>query len=292
MNILSFDIEEWALAKERGYGSVEKCAQYDACLNKILDALAANDIQATFFCTGAMAEYYPEVVKTICSRGHEIGCHSYQHTWMNKIKKDEALEDTQRAIDSIEQCVGVKIQSYRAPAFSIGEKNKWMIEILAECGIIYDASIFPAERNYGGFPEFSHKTPCIVEYNGIRIKEFPICTTSLLGKEVAYSGGGYFRLFPLWFVLKELEKSQYAMFYFHMADMISDKEGIMPKKEYEEYFKEPGTIWARYLRYIKTNFGVTGNQSKFNKLLGSSQFINIAEADRQIDWTTVPSAVL
>ena len=30
MNILSFDIEEWALAKVRGYGDAERYAEYDA----------------------------------------------------------------------------------------------------------------------------------------------------------------------------------------------------------------------------------------------------------------------
>ena len=35
--------------------------------------------------------------------GHEIGCHSYQHTWMNKLAIDEAREDTHRAVDSLEQ---------------------------------------------------------------------------------------------------------------------------------------------------------------------------------------------
>ena len=36
----------------------------------------------------------------------------------------------------------------------IGESNKWMFEILASCGITCDASVFPASRDFGGFPGF------------------------------------------------------------------------------------------------------------------------------------------
>ena len=34
MNLLSFDIEEWALAKSGGYGTAERYAEYDAFLEK------------------------------------------------------------------------------------------------------------------------------------------------------------------------------------------------------------------------------------------------------------------
>ena len=39
MNVLTFDIEEWALAKSEGYGTAEKYAEYDVFLHKILDLL-------------------------------------------------------------------------------------------------------------------------------------------------------------------------------------------------------------------------------------------------------------
>ena len=49
-----------------------------------------------------------------------------------------------------------------------------------------DASIFPAVRDFGGIAKFGQKTPTIVRYNGIELKEFLICTTKLLGNEMAY----------------------------------------------------------------------------------------------------------
>ncbi len=287
MNILTFDIEEWALAKAGGWGTPERYAEFDAYMEKILDALDQRDIKATFFCTGLMAEGFPQVVKLIQSRGHEIGCHSYHHTWMNKMSEDEAREDTHAAVTALEQCIGQKVLSYRAPAFSIGENNKWMFEILAENGITNDASIYPAVRDFGGFPGFGAKSPCYVEYKGFRIKEFPICTTTIFGKEMAYSGGGYFRFFPLSFVRKEMKESKYSMTYFHIDDLLPELSGVKSKEEYESYYKEPSSLKKRYMRYFKANVGKKQAYNKLCKLIGQESFVNIGEATKMINWDEV-----
>ena len=292
MNILTFDIEEWALAKAGGYGTAEKYAEYDTFLNKILDTLDATGIEGTFFCTGLMAQDFPQVVRLIQSRGHEIGCHSHRHTWMNKLTKTEAREDTHAAVDSLEQCVGQKVLCYRAPAFSIGEMNKWMFEILAENGITHDASIYPSKRDFGGFPKFGSKTPCFVEYNGVKLKEFPICTTTVLGKELAYSGGGYFRFFPLSFVKGRMATADYAMCYFHIGDLLPETTGVPTQKNYEAYYKEPGTLKNRYMRFIKGNLGKKGAFDKMIKLITSEKFANLKQADKMIDWKTAKILVI
>lgn len=285
MNLLTFDIEEWFLDYSKGLGTKEKNDGYNNYLQQILDALDRNHIKATFFCVGEMGRLFPDVVKKIHTQGHEIGCHSNIHTWLNKMTEVECREDTHFAVDSLEQCVGEKVKSYRAPAFSIGESNKWAFEILAENGIERDASIFPAVRSFGGFAHFGQKTPCIVDYNGIQIKEFPICTAKVLGKEMAYSGGGYFRFFPLGFVEKEMKKSPYAMCYFHIGDLVPESHGLQSKAEYEAYFKEKGTLKARYMRYIKGNLGKKKALPKMMRLIDDMDFVNLVQVDEQIDWS-------
>ena len=285
MNILTFDIEEWYIEKAFKGDRFERYAKFDAYLDSLLKLLEETSKKATFFCVGKMATEFPEVLRKIAEQGHEIGCHSNVHTWLNKMTPEQALQDTNEAVDSLEQCVGKKVLSYRAPAFSIGEKNKWAFEVLAECGIERDASVFPAVRDFGGFSSFGYKEPVIIDYNGIKIKEFPICTASFLGKELAYSGGGYFRFFPLWFVKKELRKSSYSMCYFHIGDLLPESNGLMSKKDYEEYFKENGTLINRYKRYFKSNFGKKNAWKKLEKLIRTSNFINLENADKSIDWT-------
>jgi peptidoglycan/xylan/chitin deacetylase (PgdA/CDA1 family) len=283
MNLLTFDIEEWYC-----YKRTELYPEFDRYLDTILAKLDERQMKATFFCVGEMGRLFPDVIKKIYSSGHDVGCHSNTHAWLNKMSEAECREDTHKAVDSLEQCIGEKVKSYRAPAFSIGEGNKWAFEILAENGIERDASVFPAARDFGGFANFGHKTPCLVEYNGIRVKEFPICTAKVMGKEMAYSGGGYFRFFPLWFVKKEMNNSPYAMCYFHIGDLLLEKGGVLSREAYEAYFKEPGTQKARYMRYIKTNLGKKNALNKLMKLISDTEFMDLRRADKTIDWSQAP----
>ncbi len=292
MNILTFDIEEWFLEKEYFGNHTEKYKVFDYYLNQILDKLDERGCKGTFFCVGGMASEFPVVVKQIARRGHEIGCHSFKHIWLNKMSEKEVREDTRIAIDALEQCIGTKVLSYRAPAFSIGNDNKSVMQILSDCGIQRDASFFPAARDYGGFPQFREKKPTRVFYNRTCIKEFPICTTSILGKEFAYSGGGYFRFFPLSYVQKEMARTEYTMTYFHISDLVPEERKLKTKAEYEEYFKEPGTLKNRYLRYMKSNLGKKKAFDKLLNLIDGDNFVNMAQADICINWEVAPSVFL
>jgi len=210
------------LKKKYHGGRKEKYAEFDTVLAQILDLLDAVGTQATFFCVGAMARDFPQVINRIAQRGHEIACHSDKHLWLTKMNRAEAMADTRNAINALEQCTGQKVLSYRAPAFSVGESNPWVFEVLAQCGIERDASVFPAVRDFGGFASFAEKVPSLVSYKGITLKEFPVSTVKLLGSEVAYSGGGYFRFFPLWFIRQQMKQQPYSMTYFHIWDLISE----------------------------------------------------------------------
>lgn len=287
MNIITFDVEEW-YTEFKGLRRSEQYAMFDEKLDQILDGLERKKIKGTFFCVGQLAVHFPEVVKKIQRNGHEIGCHSNVHDWLNKMTYEECLSDTKNAIDAIEQCTGEKILSYRAPAFSIGKKNQWTFDILAECGIERDSSVFPAARDFGGFSDFNQQKPCVIHHNGITIKEFPIPMTTVLGKKVAYSGGGYFRFFPLGFVKNAMVKTDYAMTYFHIRDLLMENKKVMTKKNYEAVFKEKGTLKARFLRYFKSSVGKKQAMSKLMKLIDQVDFINISEADGIIDWNNAP----
>lgn len=288
MNILTFDIEEWFLEKAYFGAKASKYAEYDRLLDDILQKLDENGLKGTFFCVGRMGVDFPLIVRKIADAGHEVGCHSNSHQWLNKMTYEQMMDDTRVALDSLEQCVGKKITSYRAPAFSIGSNNKWAFEVLVANGISKDASVFPLSRDFGGFPEFTKSEPSIIKYNGMEIHEFPIATTAVFGKEVAYSGGGYFRLFPYGFVEKKLKTEPYSMTYFHLGDLNPVISNVMSKDSYENYFGEPGTVRARYMRYLKTNLGVKGNKKKLFRLLNSIEFVNLAQFEEQFNWAYAP----
>lgn len=277
MNILSFDIEEWAIEKLYHGGHQDKYAEFDRILDVILETLAQNDTTATFFCLGKIASDFPQVVKKIAAQGHEIGSHSNAHKWVNKMTPEEFREDTRTAISSLEDLIGKKVKSFRAPAFSIGESNKWAIEILAEAGIENDASIFPGVRDFGGFPNFNEQEPCVIEYAGYRLNEFPIplYALPLIGKQIAYSGGGYFRLLPLSFVKNRISGSEYNMCYFHIADLLTEKTPLQSRKDFETYFKEPGPLHRRLVRYFKSNIGRKSALPNMQELIKTFSFTSI-----------------
>jgi len=289
MNILTFDIEEWVLEKDCFGNHRKKYTEFDKTLDHILELLDQHNQSATFFCLGKLAIDFPNVIKSIASHGHEIGSHSYAHKWVNKMTPDEFRVDTTSAIKALEDVIGKEVVSFRAPAFSIGESNKWAIEILAECGIKNDASIFPGVRDFGGFPSFNEQRPCKIEYKGCVLNEFPIPLYRLpiIGKDLAYSGGGYFRLLPLAFIKSRLNANDYNMCYFHIGDFLRDKVKLMTKAEYEDYFKEPGTFKNRNLRYLKSNIGRGNALRNLEILLSNFKFNDITNISDMVNKTII-----
>lgn len=287
MDILTFDIEEWYLETILHGGRDFKYKLYDECFARLMDELDSLGIKATFFCVGKLATDFPQVVREISNRGHEVGCHSNEHTWLNKMTEKQLREDTSEAVKALEDVSGQDVISYRAPAFSITTANKWAANVLYDCGIRNDASIFPTNRDLGGYKGFPQETPCVISHDGASLKEYPISLTTVLGKSMAYSGGGYFRLLPYWLINRTLKSRDYIICYFHLNDLIHQKIAFKSKAEYEEYFKEPGTLKNRVVRYVKSNIGTGDAFRKMTKLLKEHQFINIQHADSIIDWNNV-----
>ena len=271
MNILTFDIEEWYIYEKypkggRGYyGPI-----IEDYLLKILDLLDKNEVKATFFCLGIIARKDPHIIKLIADRGQEIGCHSDSHHWLANHNPETFRKDTELAINSLENLTGKKVNSYRAPAFSIGEKTLWALDILAELGIKNDCSIFPANRSFGGFPSFPFDSPAIIKTKSGIVKEFPLSTSNIAGKRFVFSGGGYFRLFPYSFIKKLMHRSHYNMSYFHIRDFDQKQKKVVS--------------W----RYFQSYYGVNGALKKFEKLLNDFSFVSVEQADCNYNWEKAP----
>lgn len=277
MKLITFDIEEWYIEKTFRGSRQEKYHQFDAVLDDILKLLNETQTHATFFCLGKIAQHFPYVIRKIADNGHEIGCHSNEHTWLTRLTPETLRKDTLDAVASLEDVIGQKVISYRAPAFSITENNIWAIEVLAECGIINDASIFPAHRDFGGFPSFPTSKPCKIKYNGIYMNEYPIpiCRFPLINNGIAYSGGGYFRLFPYWFISKQMYNNDYAMCYFHIDDLLKELSKFPTRQEFETYYRETGSLKNRIVRYIKSNIGSSNAFEKMEHIIRAYELSEI-----------------
>ena len=274
MNILTFDIEEWYHFDT--FSTEDMWLNYPPRINlylpRVLDLLDEKGIKSTFFCLGWIARTYPDVLKEIQKRGHEIACHTDKHLFVKDMTPEEFDADLSLALSSIENVTGEKVKAFRAPAFTITETCKWAFEVLNAHGIECDCSIFPTTRSFGGFPSFGEANPSVIEYNGIQMKEFPINTARILGKELVYCGGGYFRLFPYWLIKHYLKKADYAITYLHMRDF-----------DYEQ----PRFDYLSLMRKFKSYYGLKSSFDKFVKMLNDFEWVGVKEAVDKIDWKTV-----
>lgn len=274
INILTFDIEEWYHFDI--FSTEDKWLDYppriDEYLPRVLDKLDECDTKATFFCLGWIARTYPQVIQRIQKRGHEIACHSDKHYFVREMTPESFDEDLRNCLKSIQDVTGEKVVSFRAPAFTISEDATWAFEVLAENGIENDCSIFPTTRSFGGFPSFGEAKPTLVNYKGYKIKEFPINTGKVLGKEFVFGGGGYFRLFPYPLIKKLMNESDYNMTYLHMRDFD---------------YGQPRFKYLSAPRYFKSYYGIKQAYPKFEKMLKDFKWINLQQAVQQIDFDKV-----
>jgi polysaccharide deacetylase family protein (PEP-CTERM system associated) len=272
MNILTFDIEDWYncdfITTDFNWDKYE-VRIYDG-IDRILQELQTRDLKATFFCLGWVAEKHPDVIRKIHSQGHEIGCHSYQHELSFRLDRESFKQDTEKSMKLIEELIGESINMFRAPGFSISEKNVWALEVLTELGFEYDCSLFPATHDYGGFASYGKAEPVIIHLpNGKQLKEFPINIQSVLGKNIVFSGGGFFRFFPYRLIKYWATKTDYMMTYFHTRDFDPD---------------QPMIDSLPFMRKFKSYVGLSTSFVKFQKLLDDFEFVSVKRANELIDW--------
>ena len=274
MNILTFDIEEWfhlldfdATRTEDKWGSYE--VRIHENMERIFNILDETDTKATFFIIGWIAKTYPEVVKKIAEK-YEIGSHTMTHQLVWQQSPEEFKQDVDSSIKLLQDITGKPVKYFRAPGYSIRESEAYAFDTLAELGIEIDCSVFPAAHAHGGMPQFPKAAPSIIEHNGIRIKELPVTLGKFMGKDMIYSGGGYFRLFP-YTMIKHLTKQQnYTMTYFHPSDF------------------DPGQPDMKHLpllRRWKNRVGLKGAFHKYEKYLSDFEFVDLEQADKIIDWS-------
>ncbi|MCX7772990.1 MAG: polysaccharide deacetylase family protein [Clostridia bacterium] len=110
----------------------KKCAITFDCawgaddIPNILDSLDKFQAKATFFIVGLWAEKYPETVKLIASRGHEIANHGYSHQHMAQIPEAKIEEEITRCTEVLEKLSGARITLFRPP---YGEYNSTTVKV-------------------------------------------------------------------------------------------------------------------------------------------------------------------
>ncbi len=219
---------------------------------RILDLLDKFSVKATFFVLGWVAERCPLLIKEIRKREHEIACHGYGHSLIYRIGPNNFRKDIRRAKMLLEDICGTDIKGYRAPSYSITKESLWALDILIEEGFLYDSSIFPVTHDIYGISDANRFPHEISTPSGV-IKEFPMSTLKLrvlnFEHRIPIAGGGYLRLFPLWFTRRAInhintQERQPVVLYFHPWEIDPEQPRINAgfKSRFRHYINIDKTI--------------------------------------------------
>lgn len=271
-NVLTIDVEDWYhssldLFKDSPvrHGAKPEPSVVDNTI-QALDLLSKTDNKATFFVLGTVAEHYPDVVKEILKRGHEVATHGYSHKLVYNMRPEEFEDDLKISLEHLNKAGCDQILGYRAPYWSITRQSLWALEVLQRLGFKYDSSIFPIRRGLYGIPGANPSVHKIAE----DFWEFPPATIRMFGINWPIAGGGYLRMVPYRIIASAIRKSsgrQSGVFYFHPYEL--DPTDVHLKHK----VKSAGTI----AYWLQQKIGRGSNPDKLKRLLSEFKFTSIKE---------------
>lgn len=130
---------------------------------ELLTLLNDANISATFFTTGDIARRFPETIKEIVSKGHELGCHGDTHQRFDRLDDKRAEEEITAATKILRAFYPVS--SFRAPYLRFPRRY---LKYLEAAGYKIDSSLA------------KHKNPFIKTSVVDGITRIPVSTTSLV----------------------------------------------------------------------------------------------------------------
>lgn len=264
--VFTADIEQWYDGIVRdGHMPIPLSNRLEKGLLPMLDLLDKYSIKSTLFWLADTARANPLLIKECKKRGHEIGLHSLDHVYFPDLSFKEAEYQVSQGTHIVQDLIGCSIKGFRAPYFSILQKNLWLLEILASHGYEYDSSIMPFRHYRYGIPGSPYTAWNISTSSGM-ITEIPISVSNFIFSRIPVSGGAYFRLYPLSLSLYLMNKffktmNSPAIFYLHPWELDAEH----PKVE----IKFPQNI----LHY----YNLKGNILKIDNLLNRVEWLSMDE---------------
>lgn len=245
LNALSIDVEEYfqvhafeEVIRREDWEKYE--SRVETNTSWVLDILAETGTRATFFILGWIAERHPTLVRRIQDAGHEVASHGYAHCLIYHQTPQQFRSDLQRSLDIIRDITGEKVFGFRAPSFSVTKHSLWALDVVQECGLRYDSSIYPARplvHNRYGLPG-APRAPHMIRSG---LWEFPMTIVHWLGRDFPIGGGGWLRHYPYaltrWGLRRANAEGRPAIVYLHPWEVDPEQPRIN------------GSLWRQYLHY-------------------------------------------
>jgi len=146
MHVFTVDFEEWFqiiygknLAPSNEWHKLP--SEIEEMTQTTLKLLYDNEVSATFFCVGWLAEKFPQLIRDVCKHGHSLASHSFYHRPVFELSRQAFFEDALRSRETIQQVTGKPVLGYRAPGYSINSTMPWALDYLLKAGYKYDSSL-------------------------------------------------------------------------------------------------------------------------------------------------------
>lgn len=97
----------------------------------ILNILDQYDVKATFFLVSRWIDQFPEDVKLIAEKGHDIGNHSTTHPHMTKLSSEQCQKQIMDAHQKVLDLTGYKMDLFRCP---YGDYDGKVLDAVRDCG--------------------------------------------------------------------------------------------------------------------------------------------------------------
>jgi len=244
------------------YGTDKPIGEIIPLTERILDLFANNNIKATFFFTGEIAGYYPNLVRTVRESGHEIGSHNYVHKDYDNNNSDEFRDNLRRSKELLEDLSGSGVIGYRAPNSTIAN---YMIDDLLKLGFKYDSSVTPTRSFMGKFGRFTSApiNPYMVAENNFAeagksgLWEFPWPVFPML--KLPSGSGIMSRIAGYQYTIMSLNnalRTGDSVYYFHPYEIGSYPKGIDLNLRTKLFLRNLGDSYFKMLEgMIKTYIG-------------------------------------
>lgn len=102
-------------------------------LPRLLGQLGDRGLAATFFVEGLNAEIYPDLLREIDERGHEVAFHAWRHEQWDGLSPAEQVANLERGLAAFRR-IGLEIAGLRPPGGQLGAGGT---DVLREAGLRY-----------------------------------------------------------------------------------------------------------------------------------------------------------
>ena len=262
-NVMSVDVEDWFcvynLSRLIPYTDWDKCeSRVERNTGRLLDRFEKHGVEATFFVLGWIADRFPDLVKEIQRRGHEVASHGYSHQLLTFMQPEEFRVDLLHSLEVLAKAGSEEVRGFRAPSFSVTRRTRWAADILRQSGIRYDSSVFPTRFH----PDYGIADADLRPYQLAEgLTELPMGVTEVFGRNIPCCGGGYFRLYPYGLTRRLMrmcnEQGRPVMFYLHPWET----DPGQPRVE--------GMSWSKRFRHYNN---LDKTEERLERLLGDFSF--------------------